>query len=125
MKRLLMVSGAVMLSAVVVTGCGSRRDYTYVPPQRLDALKAQACVERYEPNGKTPQVMTYDSSTNTEVHLNQDGKVVTVTGQNKPDSTSFGVGAKVGGARPDNCTDDTVVLREKRTSRRDRRDRSR
>ncbi|MEM9966400.1 MAG: hypothetical protein AAGC58_13755 [Asticcacaulis sp.] len=100
------VSGAVVMLGGL-TACHHEPAY-YPVDNRSQAQKADACVERYEPDGKAPQVMTYDSETSTEVHLNQDGKVVTVTAQNKPDATSFGVEGKVGGARPESCTDATI-----------------
>lgn len=75
---------------------------------RTDAQRAQACVARFDPQGKASQIMTYDSKTKTEVHLNTDGRDISVTGQNSIDNTSVGMGAEVGGALPSYCTDQTV-----------------
>ncbi len=72
---------------------------------RTDKEKAAACVANFEPDGKAPQVMTYDSSTKTEVHVNTEGKRVDVTAQNAQDNTALGMGGKVGGKVPQACTD--------------------
>jgi len=75
---------------------------------RTDAQRAQACVAKFDPKGKASQIMTYDSKTKTEVHLNTEGRDITVTGQNATDNTSVGMGAEVGGSIPDYCTDQTI-----------------
>ncbi len=49
--------------------------------------------------------MTYDSSTQTEVHMNQQGRDVNVTAQNPTDNTAMAMGGTVGGDIPDACTD--------------------
>lgn len=72
---------------------------------RTDKEKAAACVANFEPDGKAPQVMTYDSSTKTEVHMNTEGRRVDVTAQNSTDNTALGMGGKVGGKVPQACTD--------------------
>ncbi|WP_349321359.1 hypothetical protein [Asticcacaulis sp. MM231] len=72
---------------------------------RTDKEKAAACVAAFEANGQAPQIMTYDSDTKTEVHMNTDGKRVDVTAQNAEDNTAMGMGGKVGGRIPEACTD--------------------
>ncbi|MDC7694611.1 hypothetical protein PQU94_09995 [Asticcacaulis sp. DXS10W] len=108
MKRALVIMGGFALMGGL-SACepgGPRYDYV---DARTQAQRADACVAQFEPNGTAPQVMTYDSQSKTEVHMNQDGKLVTVTAQNKPDSTSLGMEGKVGGSRPVSCTDATVA----------------
>ena len=94
--------------AVSLSGCETyghhRADYGYTDP-RNQQEKAQECVAAFEPNGKAPQVMTYDSDTGTEVHMNTEGKRVDVTAQNNRNDTSLGMGGKVGGGIPEACTD--------------------
>jgi len=105
MKRATMILGGVAL-LVGLTGCETTR-YEYVDG-RTPAQRADACVASIENTDKAPQVMTYDSETRTEVHVNQDGKTVSMTAQNKPDATSMGARGTVGGGRPDTCTDASV-----------------
>ena len=94
--------------ALSLSGCETygRRgpDYGYVDP-RTSQEKAQECVAAFEPSGKAPQVMTYDSDTGTEVHMNTEGKRVDVTAQNNRNDTALGMGGKVGGGIPEACTD--------------------
>ena len=93
--------------AVSLSGCetyGRRHTPDYVDP-RNQQEKAQECVAAFEPNGKAPQVMTYDSDTGTEVHMNTEGKRVDVTAQNNRSDTSLGMGGRVGGGIPEACTD--------------------
>ncbi|MGZ3297474.1 MAG: hypothetical protein ACXWKW_01265 [Asticcacaulis sp.] len=72
---------------------------------RTPEQRAQACVQEFDPKGKAPQVMTYDSNTKTEVHMNTEGRSVDVTAQNSTDNTAMGMGGKVGGRIPEACTD--------------------
>ncbi|MDC7684095.1 hypothetical protein PQU92_12465 [Asticcacaulis sp. BYS171W] len=109
MKRVAVILGGAGLLCGGLSAC-SDPNYAYVPvDNRTQAQKAEACVQQFEPTGQAPQVMTYDSQSKTEVHLNQEGKVVTVTAQNKPDATALGMEGKVGGSRPTTCTDATVA----------------
>ncbi len=82
---------------------------THVRTERVDVRnaqeRAQECVAAFEPQGKAPQVMTYDSDTQTEVHMNQEGRNVDVTAQNATDNTAMAMGGKVGGKIPEACTD--------------------
>jgi len=105
MKRATMILGGVAL-LVGLSACETTR-YEYVDG-RTPAQRADACVTYIENTDKAPQVMTYDSETRTEVHVNQDGKTVSMTAQNKPDATSMGARGTVGGGRPDTCTDATM-----------------
>jgi hypothetical protein len=81
-----------------------------------ELAKARACVDQFDPQGKSSQIMTYDTKTKTEVHLNTDGRFVNVTGQNATDNTSLGMKGKVGklerkedeDQRVDYCTEDSV-----------------
>lgn len=123
MKRVAVILGGAGLICAGLAGC--TRGYYDEPlsyDNRTQAQKAEACVDQFEPEGKAPQVMTYDSETKTEVHLNQDGKIVTLTAQNKPDETSLGMEGKVGGARPVTCTDATVSRHAPDGGKRKRRD---
>jgi hypothetical protein len=114
----------ISLSAVGLTlllglsACGSN-EVVLRDDLRTDAQRAQACVARYDPQGKASQIMTYDSKTKTEVHLNTDGKDIRVTGQNSTDNTSVGMGAEVGGYDlPTYCTDQTVKPSSGKSSKR-------
>lgn len=107
MKRALVIMGGIALVGGL-SACDPGPRYDYVDA-RTQAQRAEACVAQFEPDGKAPQVMTYDSQSKTEVHMNQDGKLVTVTAQNKPDATSLGMEGKVGGSRPSTCTDASVA----------------
>lgn len=82
-----------------------------VVDSRNAAQKAAACVAEFEPDGKAPQIMTYDSKTKTEVHVNTDGKDVDVTAQNATDNTALGMGGRVGGSLPEACTDETPIAK--------------
>lgn len=84
---------------------------------RTPEEKAAACVAEMEPKGKAPQVMTYDSDTRTETHLNTKGREVSVTAQNATDNTSMGMEGKLGERRPDVCTSNDGLPR--RDDRRD------
>jgi hypothetical protein len=112
------LGGAVCL--VALSSCG-HRDEPLVLDNRTQSQKAEACIQQFEPEGKAPQVMTYDSETKTEVHLNTEGKIVTLTAQNKPDETAMGVEGKVGGARPKTCTDASVSRGESEPKRKESR----
>ncbi len=59
--------------------------------------------------GKAPQIMTYDSDTRTETHVNTQGREVTVTAQNATDNTSMGMGGKLGYKRPESCTSNDPI----------------
>ncbi|MDI7776309.1 hypothetical protein [Asticcacaulis sp. EMRT-3] len=89
-----------------MSGCVAYHRYpiAYEDP-RSPAERAQACVSTFEPDGKAAQVMTYDSATGTETHMNSDGRQVAVTAQNARDNTALGMGGKVGGGIPVACTD--------------------
>ncbi len=76
---------------------------------RSDQERAAACVAAFEPSGKAPQVMTYDSDTRTETHLNTEGRQVTVTAQNSTDNTSMGMAGKLGEKRPESCTSNDPI----------------
>lgn len=105
MKASILLLAGLGVAAVGLSGCYNTREYTRNVDLRSQKERADACVVAFEPNGKAPQVMTYDSQTQTEVHMNQDGKRVDVTAQNHTDSTSMGMGGKVGGRIPEACTD--------------------
>jgi len=107
MKASHLILAGLGIASMALGGCTSyygrgRTDYVDV---RTQQEKAAQCVAAFEPNGQAPQIMTYDSDTKTEVHLNQDGKRVDVTAQNAQDNTSLGMGGKVGGRQPEACTD--------------------
>ncbi|ESQ86171.1 hypothetical protein AEAC466_02970 [Asticcacaulis sp. AC466] len=108
MKRSIVILAGLGVIGVSLSGCesyyGQRYRTSYVDV-RTQKEKADQCVAAFEPDGKAPQVMTYDSNTKTEVHVNQDGRRVDVTAQNAQDNTSLGMGGKVGGKIPDACTD--------------------
>ena len=100
------------VAVVALTGCSSYgydrdrdRDRYQTVDVRTQKQRAEECVAAFEGDGQAPQVMTYDSKTNTEVHMNQDGRRVDVTAQNAQDNTSLGMGGKVGGKIPEACTD--------------------
>ncbi|MDV6332002.1 hypothetical protein [Asticcacaulis sp. 201] len=108
MKRSIVILAGLGVIGVSLSGCESYYDQRYRTSYvdvRTQKEKADQCVAAFEPDGKAPQVMTYDSNTKTEVHVNQDGRRVDVTAQNAQDNTSLGMGGKVGGRIPDACTD--------------------
>jgi hypothetical protein len=107
MKASILIVAGLGVVAAGLSGCYSNypREHTRYVDLRTDKERAAACVAAFEPDGKAPQVMTYDSTTGTEVHMNQDGKRVDVTAQNASDNTSLGMGGKVGGRIPEACTD--------------------
>ena len=109
MKASIIVLAGASLLAMSLAGCSSYRDrdrydYGYYDP-RDQQERAQECVAAFEPSGKAPQVMTYDSDTGTETHMNTEGRNVNVTAQNNRDQTALGMGGKVGGNIPQACTD--------------------
>jgi len=100
--------GLMLVSLGACESYGGRtRRVVYDP--RSDAERAAACVAAFEPSGKAPQVMTYDSDTRTETHLNTEGRQVTVTAQNSTDNTSMGMAGKLGEKRPESCTSNDPV----------------
>ncbi len=105
MKASILVLAGV--AAVALAGCTSyhRGDRYQTVDVRSANERAQECVQAFEPDGKAPQVMTYDSNTQTEVHMNQEGRRVDVTAQNATDNTAMAMGGKVGGKIPEACTD--------------------
>lgn len=106
MKASILILAGLSVALVSLTGCETyRRPRTETVDVRSAKERAAECVAAFEPDGKAPQVMTYDSETGTEVHMNQDGKRVDVTAQNQADNTSLGMGGKVGGRIPEACTD--------------------
>ncbi|EGF92649.1 hypothetical protein ABI_10860 [Asticcacaulis biprosthecium C19] len=103
---ILILAGLTVFTAVGLTACETTpRERTRYVDVRSERERAQQCVAAFEPDGKAPQVMTYDSKTGTEVHMNQDGRRVDVTAQNASDNTALGMGGKVGGKIPEACTD--------------------
>lgn len=117
----LIVAGLGLGMIVSLAGCnhyGSDRRVE-IRETRTAAERAAACVAAFEgENGKAPQVMTYDSDTRTETHLNTDGRKVTVTAQNAVENTSAGMGVTLGERRPESCTSNDPVPHD--TARRDR-----
>ncbi len=106
--KLILAGAAVAAMIGGLGGCSSyygRRTPTNYVDVRNQREKAAECVAAFEGDGRAPQVMTYDSETKTEVHVNQDGRNVNVTGQNAEDNTAMGMGGKVGGKVPQACTD--------------------
>lgn len=100
MKAGLMFAG---LGALALVGCAHY--YPYPVDNSTQKQRAEACVAQYDPEHKAPQVMTYDSATGTETHMNTEGRNVAVTAQNAQDNTALGMGGKVGGGIPTACTD--------------------
>ncbi len=110
----LIVAGLSLGMIVSLAGCATyqtrRVEYRET---RSASERAAACVAAFEgENGKAPQVMTYDSGTGTETHLNTDGRKVTVTAQNAGDKTSAGMGVTLGERKPESCTSNDPVPRE-------------
>lgn len=97
------------LGAMVALGACTPQTIENRVDLRTPAEKAAACVAQFETDGKAPQIMTYDSKTKTEVHVNTDGRDVDVTAQNATDNTSMGMGGRVGGNIPEACTDATPI----------------
>lgn len=108
MRASILVLASLGVIAFGLTGCQTMPGNNHYSDPRSAKELAAECVARYEPGGKAPQVMTYDSATGTEVHMNQTGKTVNVTAQNHPDVTSMGMGGTVSDAPPTGCTDETV-----------------
>ena len=95
-------------AVAALSGCTTYDDRRYpvsYEDQRTQEQRAAECVANFEPGDKAPQIMTYDSESKTEVHLNTDGRKVDVTAQNATDDTAMGMGGKVGGNIPEACTD--------------------
>ncbi|ESQ76173.1 hypothetical protein [Asticcacaulis sp. AC402] len=106
MKASILILAGLSVLAAGLTGCQSNpRERTRYVDVRTERERAQQCVAAFEPGSKAPQIMTYDSETGTEVHMNQDGRRVDVTAQNASDNTALGMGGKVGGKIPEACTD--------------------
>lgn len=108
MKRSIVILAGLSVIGVSLSGCESYYDHRYRTSYvdvRSPKEKADQCVANFEQDGKAPQIMTYDSDSKTEVHMNQEGKRVDVTAQNTQDNTSMGMGGKVGGKLPEACTD--------------------
>jgi hypothetical protein len=107
----LILAGLAVGGLVSLGGCA--QDYYHtrnvVYDVRSDQERAAECVAAFEPSGKAPQVMTYDSDTRTETHLNTEGREVTVTAQNSTDNTSMGMGGKLGVKRPESCTSNDPI----------------
>ncbi|WP_443749529.1 hypothetical protein [Asticcacaulis solisilvae] len=109
----LILAGLALGALVSLSACnsyyGENRSHNLVYDVRSDQEKAAECVAAFEPSGKAPQVMTYDSDTRTETHLNTQGREVTVTAQNSTDNTSMGMGGKLGVKRPESCTSNDPI----------------
>lgn len=110
----LIVAGLSLGMIVSLAGCATyqtrRVEYRET---RSASERAAACVAAFEgENGKAPQVMTYDSGTGTETHLNTEGRKITVTGQNAGDKTSAGMGVTLGERKPESCTSNDPVPRD-------------
>jgi hypothetical protein len=108
MRASILILAGLGVVCAGLSGCetyrGDRYGTRYVDV-RTQKEKAAQCVAAFEPNGQAPQIMTYDSDTKTEVHMNTEGKRVDVTAQNAEDNTAMGMGGKVGGRIPEACTD--------------------
>lgn len=115
MKASKLIVGGLGLGMLVVSlsACTYyERNRRVVIDPRSDAERAAACVAAFEPEGKAPQIMTYDSDTRTETHVNTKGREVTVTAQNATDDTSMGMGGKLGERRPEACTSNDPIPRK-------------
>jgi hypothetical protein len=96
---------AVLGGGLIAALSGCDHYYPYPVDNSTQKQRAEACVARFDPEHKAPQVMTYDSATGTETHMNTEGRNVAVTAQNAQDNTALGMGGKVGGNMPAACTD--------------------
>ena len=103
MKASILMAAGLGTLALGLGGCAHY--YPYPVDNSTQKQRAEACVAQYDPEHKAPHVMTYDSATGTETHMNTEGRKVSVTAQNAQDNTALGMGGKVGGDIPTACTD--------------------
>ena len=93
------LTGVSALALLAMTACAPT---VYVDSTVSARQAAQECVEDIESSKKAPQIMTYNSETKVETHVQTFPDGATMTVQDKDNNKVTGVDAKLG-ERPYSC----------------------